>query len=219
MSAPRPPAKAWWEYLLEALIGMKIKGDLQAIAGPGAISGSATTHMDLPTFYKTPHRPPFTTHETPNFTYAPGRKVTLVVIHATATPGISSPLAWLCDPSAKASAHYLIGLDGTTYRLVHEQDVSWHAGESRWRSMEYVNPKTGKPTVNNCSIGIELVNPNDGYTPYPEAQLAVCAQLVRAICEEYSVGLEDVVGHADVAPGRKNDPLGFDWHGFRARLR
>ena len=76
---------------------------------------------------------------------------------------------------------------------------------------------SGLPNVNAYSVGIELVNPND-FTPYPEAQLTSCAALVRAICAEHGIAHANVVGHADVAPGRKTDPAGFDWPRFRGML-
>jgi N-acetyl-anhydromuramyl-L-alanine amidase AmpD len=68
------------------------------------------------------------------------------------------------------------------------------------------------------SVGIELVNANDGIQEYPQAQLEACAGLTAAICKDYGVKLEDVVGHLDVAPGRKTDPAGFPWEDFRALL-
>jgi len=84
--------------------------------------------------------------------------------------------------------------------------------------MEHVNPVNNVPTMNNCSIGIELVNANDGKMIYPDAQVKVCADLVKYLCETYNVSLDNVVTHADIAPGRKNDPLGFDMEGFRKLL-
>lgn len=145
----------------------------------------------------------------PNFRASPARDITCVVIHATATTGLESPKEWLCNAASKVSAHYLIGREGEVLQLVQENDVAWHAGESEWR---------GQPNVNAFSIGIELVNPNDGKTPYPEPQLAACAQLVTAICLQYGIEAADVVGHLDVAPGRKNDPAAFPWDEFRAGL-
>lgn len=163
-----------------------------------------------PTFApQIPQRPMIIPHRSPNQRSAPGRRPTCVVIHATATPGLASPLEWLCNPASEVSAHYLIDAMGMVYQLVHEQDIAWHAGVSFWQ---------GKANVNAFSIGIELVNANDGIMPYPEAQVAACAQLVRAICSDYDIKSQDVIGHADIAPGRKNDPLGFNWADFRARL-
>lgn len=145
----------------------------------------------------------------PNFHAGRAHPISCVVMHATATSGLDSPKAWLCNPDSKVSAHYLIDLDGTILHLVHESDVAWHAGESEWK---------GQPNVNAYSVGLELVNSNDEKMEYPEAQLAAAAALVVAICKDYGVKLEDVVGHLDIAPGRKTDPAAFPWDDFRGRL-
>lgn len=155
-------------------------------------------------------RPNSEWHPSPNFrAVTPDRKITCIVLHATATSGIDSPLAWLCNPESKVSAHYLISRTGVIFHLVHEVNVAWHAGESTWK---------GKPGVNAYSIGIELVNANDGKMEYPEDQLRSCADLVRSICQERNIQTDNVVGHMDIAPGRKTDPAGFPWANFRARL-
>lgn len=156
-------------------------------------------------------RPPSLWCPSPNYRTPPTqRQISCVVVHATATSGLDSPKEWLCNPQSDVSAHYLIGLDGTILHLVHESNIAYHAGESEWK---------GVPQVNHYSVGIELVNANDGVMPYPEEQLAACAALVAAVCLDYGVKLEDVVGHLDVAPGRKTDPAAFPWDDFRGRLR
>lgn len=164
-------------------------------------------------------------HPSPNFTppshygLSEPRAIKLVVIHATATPGLDSPLEWLCDPNSKASAHYLIGRDGVVYQLVQDTMVSWHAGISEWKGLEWKNPKTGVTSVNPISVGIELVNSNDGAQDYPAEQKSSAAQVVADICKEHGLSTQCVVGHLDVAPGRKNDPVKFPWVEFIASLR
>ena len=145
----------------------------------------------------------------PNFKKQPGRQITCIVIHATATKGIASPLEWLCSKESKVSAHYLIGLDGKVYQLVQDMDQAWHAGESEWR---------GQKWVNSFSIGIELVNPNDGQTPYPDAQIDSVTELCSALVKRYGIHVDNIVAHYDVAPGRKNDPAGFDFAALRGAL-
>lgn len=156
----------------------------------------------------------------PNFTAgAKQRGVTCVVVHATATSRLDSAKEWLTDPKSEVSAHYLIDRDGTIYHLVHESNVAWHAGESSWKGMETVaNKKTGTKSVNACSVGVELVNANDGVMDYPKAQVGACAALVAEICRDYDVAPEDVIGHLDIAPGRKTDPAHFPWLDLRGRI-
>lgn len=147
----------------------------------------------------------------PNFT--PGswdRKISAIIIHATATSGLQSPLDWLCNPKSKASCHYMIDLDGRIARLVCEKDISWHAGISAWRD---------RKNVNMFSVGLELVNLNDGKMEYPKEQIEALVSICVPMCVDYGIGIGDIVGHADVAPGRKNDPLGFPWDEFRSMVK
>lgn len=146
----------------------------------------------------------------PNFRKPrPARSISCVVLHATATKGLESPREWLCSPESKVSAHYLLAKDGELLQLVDEDAIAWHAGASEWR---------GRPEVNAFSVGIELVNANDGRDSYPEPQIEKCAQLVAEICTDYKLAIQDVVGHKDIAPGRKTDPAGFPWDDFKMRL-
>lgn len=141
----------------------------------------------------------------PNFHKGRSKPISCVVIHATATAAVGSPKEWLCDPASKVSAHYLIDRDGSIYHLVHESDIAWHAGQSEWNH---------EHNVNDFSVGIELVNSNDGVSEYPEPQLASCASLVKAMMLDYNITVNNIVGHRDIAPGRKTDPAAFPWGTF-----
>lgn len=148
--------------------------------------------------------------QSPNRRKVKGKRViSCVVIHATATSGLQSPKQWLCDPASEVSAHYLMDVDGTIYQLVDDNDVAWHAGVSEWN---------GQENVNDFSIGIELVNANDGKMQYPDDQLKSLIMLVAEICEQNNITAKDVVGHKDIAPGRKTDPANFPWDDFRMDL-
>lgn len=107
----------------------------------------------------------------------------------------------LCDPQFEVSAHYLIGRDGTLWQLVDEDRRAWHAGAGSWR---------GRGDVNSRSIGIEL--DNTGRHPFPEPQMAVLEGLLAGICGRWDIPPDGVIGHSDMAPGRKSDPgARFDW--------
>jgi N-acetylmuramoyl-L-alanine amidase len=183
----------------------------------------------------------------------PGVRVDTVLIHHTASPssprGDESALRELCDgrredangvPRSRTSAHYVIGHDGRIYRLVPEHLTAWHAGVS---CLPWEKQVPGA-SVNARSIGIEVVNPGDGKTPFTEAQYAALAWLVPDIARRLGarlphlvqtmpgpIALEDfrtrgaptgfvwVLGHRDVAPGRKTDPAdNFDWGRIRKAL-
>ncbi len=134
-----------------------------------------------------------------------GVPVDMLVLHYTGMRTAGEAMARLCDPAAKVSAHFLIDEDGTTHALVPENKRAWHAGVSFWR---------GETDINGRSIGIELVNPGHefGYRPFPEAQMAALIDLARDILSRHPIPPRNVVGHADVAPRRKQDPGElFDW--------
>ncbi|MDP1620374.1 MAG: N-acetylmuramoyl-L-alanine amidase [Candidatus Moranbacteria bacterium] len=97
------------------------------------------------------------------------------------------------------SAHYLIARDGVAYRLVADRNIAYHAGVSR--------VPDGRTGVNGFSIGIELVNTK---TDKPtDAQYATLKKLISRIKSEYKI--KYVLGHNQIAPGRKDDPWNFSW--------
>ena len=105
----------------------------------------------------------------------------------------------------QVSAHYLVRDNPVaSYALVDENRRAWHAGASFW---------AGNTNLNSASIGIEIVNA--GYTdtpagrvyaPFPPAQVEEVIALVRDIQQRHNVRPERIIGHADIAPGRKQDP-------------
>ncbi|KQV50848.1 hypothetical protein ASC95_14345 [Pelomonas sp. Root1217] len=105
----------------------------------------------------------------------------------------------------QVSAHYLVRDNPVaSYALVDENRRSWHAGASFW---------AGNTNLNSASIGIEIVNAGhvDGpggriYAPFPQAQVDEVIALVRDIQKRHNVKPERIIGHADIAPGRKQDP-------------
>lgn len=134
-----------------------------------------------------------------------GLRPELVVIHHTAMATAESAVARLCDPASEVSAHWLIREDGTLWALVDEADRAWHAGRGSW---------LGRGDVNSRSIGIELANPGPlaGFPPFPEPQIAALEALLDGIRGRWGIGADAVIGHADMAPGRKADPgPAFDW--------
>ena len=99
----------------------------------------------------------------------------------------------------RVSSHFLIRRDGELVQFVSCNERAWHAGASSWKARD---------RCNDFSIGIELEGTDD--VPYAAAQYTMLARLLRAIRRAYPI--VDVVGHSDVAPGRKTDPgPTFDW--------
>jgi N-acetylmuramoyl-L-alanine amidase len=134
-----------------------------------------------------------------------GCAIDALILHYTGMPSAAAALGRLCDPAAKVSAHYLIDEDGNVVQLVPEERRAWHAGVSSW---------AGRQHLNDCSIGIELVNPGHewGYRAFAEAQYEACIALCRVILARWPIPPRRVLAHSDVAPGRKQDPGElFDW--------
>ena len=100
------------------------------------------------------------------------------------------------------SAHFLIRRDGAIVQFVSTDDRAWHAGESCWER---------RTNCNDFSIGIEVEGCDE--ERYEMPQYRVLAQLIRAVRNQYPAIQHDaIVGHSDIAPGRKTDPgPAFDW--------
>ncbi|MEE4189244.1 MAG: N-acetylmuramoyl-L-alanine amidase [Roseobacter sp.] len=125
----------------------------------------------------------------------------MVVIHYTAMDSADAAIARLCDPDSGVSAHYVIACGGEVSQLVQETDRAWHAGAGEWRGLDDINSR---------SIGIEL--DNTGAHPFPDPQMTALEDLLRSIRARWPIAAQDVIGHSDMAPGRKCDPGGrFDW--------
>ncbi len=144
----------------------------------------------------------------PNFDI---RTPDMVIIHQTEEAGCAQSLHTLTNPSTnrRVSAHYLICKDGTVFQLVDERYRAWQAGISRWGHIR---------NVNSVSLGIEL--DNTGREPFPPAQIRSLLTVLGSIRERYHIPAGNFVGHADIAPTRKQDPsVYFPWdtlarHGF-----
>ena len=107
------------------------------------------------------------------------------------------------------SAHFLIRRDGAIVQFVSTDDRAWHAGESCWER---------RTNCNDFSIGIEVEGCDE--ERYEMPQYRVLAQLIRAVRNQYPAIQHDaIVGHSDIAPGRKTDPgPAFRWDDFQKAL-
>ena len=105
----------------------------------------------------------------------------------------------LTDKKSKVSSHYLINRKGKILKMVSDKRIAWHAGKSRWK--KYKN-------LNNCSIGIELVNKghNIGYQNYTNSQILSLINLCKNLKKKYKINSSNFLGHSDISPLRKIDP-------------
>lgn len=151
--------------------------------------------------------------QSPNFGKRPGgvTDVDTIVVHSTVIPTLERTTVAFSrgedvNPNA-VSAHFTIGRDGSIVQNVSSFERAWHAGVS-------VGPG-GRRNVNDHSIGIELVNLNDGKQPYPDAQIEALRGIVATMCRRFPI--KYLVSHEYIAqpPGRKNDPKNFPWDRFK----
>jgi AmpD protein len=110
----------------------------------------------------------------------------------------------------RVSAHVFIDRNGNVAQFVPFHRRAWHAGVSRHR---------GRERCNDFSVGVELEGVDD--VPYTDAQYAVLERVLGALLARYPrLTLAAIVGHGDVAPGRKTDPgPAFDWPRLMAAVR
>lgn len=149
-----------------------------------------------------------------------GETVQLVVIHAISLPpkefggpGIVQLFTNCLDPAAhpyfreiqglRVSAHLLVRRDGELIQFVSCSRRAWHAGASSWR---------GRENCNDFSIGIELEGCDQ--LPFEDVQYRTLNRVLAELRQRYPIAA--VVGHSDIAPGRKTDPGPcFDWRRLR----
>jgi len=130
-------------------------------------------------------------------------RVRFLVLHYTVA---DKPSSIKILTEQQVSAHYLLTDDPqpVIYRLVDETRAAYHAGNSSWKNYTQLN---------NSSIGIEIVNagwkdtPNGRvFAPFPQTQVDALVGLVKDIVQRHGVAPENVLGHSDIAPLRKQDP-------------
>jgi len=137
-------------------------------------------------------------------------RVRFLVLHYTVS---DRPASLKILTEQQVSAHYLLTDDATPtiYNLVDETRAAYHAGNSSWK---------GYTQLNNSSIGIEIVNAGwkdtpQGrvYAPFPQTQINALIPLVKGIVQRHGILPENVIGHSDIAPLRKQDPGPmFPWY-------
>jgi len=155
-----------------------------------------------------------------------GCAISLIVVHGISLPPGEYGGAWIDDfftnrldadahpyfeeiKDLKVSSHVLIRRDGKLVQYVPFTSRAWHAGKSCYQARD---------ACNDFAIGIELEGQDD--EPYEEIQYRQLAELIQLLRGCFpAIGETDVVGHSDIAPGRKTDPgPAFDWSRVRRFL-
>lgn len=155
-----------------------------------------------------------------------GMAVDMIVVHGISLPpgrfGSGDIEAFFCGrldftthpafadiAALRVSAHLLVSRTGEIIQFVPFHQRAWHAGESHFH---------GRTKCNDFSVGIELEGTDD--IPYEPVQYSQLARVIRALMRTYpAISHDRIVGHADIAPGRKTDPgHAFDWAYLRGIL-
>jgi len=168
-----------------------------------------------------------------------------LIIHYTAGSSAAGTISWFQSPASKVSAHLVIARDGAITQMVPFNREAWHAGQSRWGSLSGLNRHSIGIELDNAGqlirSGGKWVSPltrrsypdsevtiaphkNDppgtvpsGWHAYTPEQIEATLECGMALVKQYS--LSDVLGHDDIAPGRKRDPgPDFPMESVRARL-
>jgi len=130
------------------------------------------------------------------------RKPNFVIIHHTAQNSTQQTInTFLVKGKSEVSAHYIVGKDGAVVQMVNDYLRANHAGIGKWGNTS---------DLNSSSIGIELDN-NGIDQPFTDAQIRSLLVLLDALKKRYNIPVANFIGHADIAPGRKNDPRNFPW--------
>jgi N-acetylmuramoyl-L-alanine amidase len=155
-----------------------------------------------------------------------------LVIHYTAGSSAAGTISWFSHPASRVSAHLVIGRDGAVTQMVPFNHEAWHAGQSRWGSVSGLNRHSIGIELDNAGrlirSGGNWVSPltrrifpdsevtvaphkNDppgtppcGWHAYTPQQIEAALECGTALVKHYR--LADVLGHDDIAPGRKCDP-------------
>jgi N-acetylmuramoyl-L-alanine amidase len=129
------------------------------------------------------------------------RKPNFVIVHHTAQNSCDQTLQTFTLKRTGVSAHYVICKDGIVHHMLNDYLRAWHAGAGKWGNVT---------DVNSSSIGIEL--DNNGAEIFPEMQINSLLNLLTALKKQYNIPAANFIGHADIAPKRKNDPnVFFPW--------
>lgn len=152
----------------------------------------------------------------PNFDARPAAEISMIVIHNISLPpniyggsGVIELFTNILSPNEhpyyaeiytrKVSSHFFIRRDGELIQFVSCLQSAWHAGASQWQ---------GRERCNDFSVGIELEGSD--YEAFEAAQYQTLQSLLNCLQKTYTI--QHIVGHSDIAPGRKTDPGPFfEW--------
>lgn len=133
-----------------------------------------------------------------------GQVPSFIIIHYTGTKTAQEAAERFCaanpdDSIGRISPHYMIDGEARVIKFVDEDKRAWHTGKSQWKDIT---------DMNSASIGIEIWNTGHEYEcePYIPAQINSLIDLIEDIRTRWDIADACILGHSDIAPGRKIDP-------------
>ncbi|WP_158285705.1 N-acetylmuramoyl-L-alanine amidase [Pseudohoeflea suaedae] len=167
-----------------------------------------------------------------------------VVIHYTAGGSAEATARYFASDAARASAHFIISRDGAVIQQVPTDSAAWHAGKSSWQGLSGLNAHsigielanwgklsrspggyashTGTPVPASRVVLAAHRNAPDreeAWERFDAPQLAAAAEVATALLTAYGLTEDAIIGHDDIAPGRKIDPgPAFDMRAFRGAV-
>ena len=137
----------------------------------------------------------------PNFnsTRRNPKKIKFIIFHYTGMKKESEAISKLTDLQSQVSSHYFVKKNGEIITLVPDLYIAWHAGISEWKNYK---------SLNKNSIGIEISNPGHdfNYKKFSKKQINSVLKLTKFLIKKYKIKSKNILGHSDIAPGRKKDP-------------
>lgn len=138
------------------------------------------------------------------FTQSSGRTIDTIIIHTSynALGGDEFDRKKLIEEYRQygVAPHYLIDRDGKVFQLVADKNIAYHAGTGQ--------TPDGRDGVNNFSLGIEVMNTQE--TKFTADQYTALNSLLSSLKNNYKI--KYILGHSDIAPGRKSDPWNIEWN-------
>jgi len=137
---------------------------------------------------------PQSNRKTPNVSAGRVIKPTHIVLHHS-SGAYAGSVSWCMDPISKVSYHCIVARNGKRTVLATPSQRTWHAGVSSWQ---------GRKDANSFSIGMAWEG--DTYTtPLSEDAILSAVEYLLPLLDEYHIPLSNIIRHADIAPGRKDD--------------
>lgn len=175
----------------------------------------------------------------------PNGKPDYLIIHYTAGGTADGAISWFKNPDAKAAAHLVIDHNGAITQMIPFDTVGWHAGKSSWKGIDGLNGHSvgieivnwgllkGGPGAWRSSVGAMIPDSrvitarHKNFEPttvhawemFDESQITAATAAAMAIVAHYGIPSSNVLGHDDIAPGRKQDPgPAFNMEAFKGKV-